>query len=228
MRVLDRKVLRDLWKMRISAIAIVLVLGCGVAILVMAVGMRGSLERTRLNYYAAYKMADLAVSLVRAPTNTANALPAIPGVSAVETRVTGLALLDLPGLREPASAHLISLPQIGRPRVNDISLAKGRWPDPDRAEEVLVNDALATANGFQLGEELAATLHGQRHTLHIVGIANSPEFVFVTAPGEIFPQQDRFGVLWMGEEALARAYDLEGAFNNAVFRLSPEADPVKV
>jgi putative ABC transport system permease protein len=99
MRVLDRKVLRDLWKMRISAIAIVLVLGCGVAILVMAVGMRGSLERTRLNYYAAYKMADLAVSLVRAPTNTANALAAIPGVSAVETRVTGLALLDLPGLR---------------------------------------------------------------------------------------------------------------------------------
>ena len=72
MQILDRKVLRDLWKMRINAIAIVLVLGCGVAILVMAVGMRGSLERTRLNYYAAYKMADLAVSLVRAPTSTAS------------------------------------------------------------------------------------------------------------------------------------------------------------
>lgn len=228
MRVLDRKALRDLWRMRINVIAIVLVLGCGVAILVMAVGMRGSLERTRLNYYAAYKMADLAVSLVRAPTNTADALAAIPGVAAVEIRVRGLALLDLPGVREPASAHLVSLPRIGRPSVNDLSLAKGRRPDPDRADEVIVNEALATANGFQLGEELAATLHGQRHTLHIVGIANSPEFVFVTAPGEIFPQQDRFGVIWMGEEALARAYDLEGAFNNAVFRLSPEVDSVKV
>ena len=228
MRVLDRKVLRDLWRMRINVIAIVLVLGCGVAILVMAVGMRGSLERTRLNYYAAYKMSDLAVSLVRAPTNTASTLAAIAGVLAVETRVTGLALLELPGVREPASAHLVSLPRIGRPSVNDLSLAKGRWPDPDRADEVLVNEALATANGFQMGEELAATLHGKRHTLRIVGIANSPEFVFVTAPGEILPQQDRFGVIWMGEEALARAYDLEGAFNNAVFRLSPEVDPLKV
>lgn len=228
MRVLDRKVLRDLWRMRINVIAIVLVLGCGIAILVMAVGMRGSLERTRLTYYASYNMADLAVSLVRAPATVGNTLEAIPGVSAVETRVTGLALLDLPGVREPASAHLVSLPRIGRPRVNDLSLAKGRWPDPDRADEVLVNEALATANGFQLGQELAATLHGQRHSLHIVGIANSPEFVFVTAPGEIFPQQDRFGVIWMGEEALARAYDLDGAFNNAVFRLSPDVDPVKI
>ncbi len=228
MQVLDRKLLRDLWRMRINVIAIVLVLGCGVAILVMAVGMRGSLERTRLTYYASYKMADLAVSLVRAPANIANKLAAIPGVLAVETRVAGLALLDLPGVKEPASAHLVSLPRLGRPGVNDLSLAKGRWPDTDRADEILVNEALATANAFQLGQELSATLHGQRHTLKIVGVANSPEFVFVTAPGEIFPQQDRFGVIWMGEEALARAYDLEGAFNNAVFRLSIDADPLAI
>ncbi len=224
MRMLDRKVLRDLWRMRVNVIAIALVLGCGVAILVMAVGMRSSLERTRLSYYASHKMADLAVSLVRAPRSIATQLAEIPGVSAVEARVTGLALLDLPGVKEPASAQLVSLPRIGRPKVNDLSLARGRWPDPDRADEVLVNEALATANKFELGQELTATLHGGRHTLKIVGIANSPEFVFVTAPGEIFPQQDRFGVLWMGEETLARAYDLEGAFNNAVFRLPPGAD----
>lgn len=224
MRVLDRKVLRDLWRMKINVFAIMLVLGCGVAILVTAIGMRGSLERTRLAYYASHKMADLAVSLVRAPRSVAEDLASISGVSAAEARVMGLAMLDFPEVTEPASAQLVSLPVVGRPKVNDLSLSKGRWPDSGRAEEILVNEALATANNFTPGQTLSATLHGRRHTLKIVGIANSPEFVFVAAPGEIFPQQERFGVIWMGEEALARAYDLEGAFNNAVFRLSPNAD----
>lgn len=224
MRVLDVKLWRDLWRMRINVVAIVLVLGCGVAILVMAVGMRESLERTRLNYYATHKMADLAVSLVRAPKRVAAELEAVPHVSAVEPRVTGLALLDLPGVKEPASARLVSLPRTGRPKVNDLSLSAGRWPDPSRSDEILVNQALATANNFQLGQTLSVTLHGLKRQLKIVGLANSPEFVFVAAPGEIFPQQDRFGVLWMGEESLARAYDLEGAFNDVVLRISSGSD----
>jgi len=227
-RVLDRKVLRDLWRMRINVLAIILVLSCGVAILVMAVGMRGSLERTRLDYYSTFRMADMAVSLVRAPSAVSAQLAAIPGVSAVETRVSGLALLDIEGVREPASASVVSLPRTGRPRVNDLSLSRGRWPDPDRHDEILLNEALASANGFRPGQHLTATLHGQRRILTIVGIANSPEFVFVTAPGELFPQQDRFGVIWMGETALARAYDMEGAFNNAVFRLSATASEAVV
>ncbi|SUS03330.1 conserved membrane hypothetical protein [uncultured Defluviicoccus sp.] len=224
MPVLDRKLWRDLWRMRINVVAIVLVLGCGVAILVMAVGMRESLERTRLEYYAAHKMADLAVTLVRAPNRVAVELEAVPHIAAIEPRVAGLALLDLPHIKEPAAARLVSLPRTGRPKVNDLSLAQGRWPDPNRPDEALVNQALATANNFQLGQSLNVTLHGLKQQLKIVGVANSPEFVFVSAPGEIFPQQDRFGVLWMGEASLARAYDMEGAFNDVVLRLSPGAD----
>lgn len=210
--------------MRINALAIVMVLGCGIAILVMAVGMRGSLERTRQDYYASHHMADLAVSLVRAPSVTARILQRLPGVLAIETRISGLALLDLANVVEPASARLISLPTAGRPVVNDLALAKGRWPDPDRPEEVLVNEAFAEANAFSPGDVLNATLHGKRQTLTIVGIANSPEFVYATPPGDIFPQQDRFAVIWMSRDALARAYNLEGAFNDVVIRTHDGAD----
>jgi putative ABC transport system permease protein len=220
MRTLDRKLFRDLWRMRINAIAIALVLGCGLAIFVMAVGMRASLEDTRRDYYARQRMADLAVSLVRAPERIEADLAAIPGVSAVEARISGLALLDLPQMVEPASARLVSLPRDGRPGVNDLVLAQGRWPDPALAEEALVNEAFAEAIGLTLGKTIEARLHGRRQTLRIVGVANSPEFVFVSAPGELFPQPERYGVIWMGHDALARAYDLEGAFNEAVFRLA--------
>ncbi|MEQ1608382.1 MAG: FtsX-like permease family protein [Hyphomonadaceae bacterium] len=210
--------------MRINAIAIAMVLGCGLSIFVMAVGMRESLEHTRHEYYANQQMADLAVSLVRAPERVEFDLAAAPGVAVVEARVAGLALLDLPGVVEPASARLVSLPSNGKPLVNNLVLARGRWPDPTVAEEVLVNEAFAKALDLETGATLEATLRGRRQTLRIVGIANSPEFVFVSAPGELFPQPDRFAVIWMGHEALARAYDFEGAFNEAVFRLAPDAD----
>ncbi len=224
MKTLDRKLFRDLWRMRINAVAVALVLGCGLSIFVMAVGMRDSLERTRLDYYAASRMADVAVSLVRAPERVEADLAAASRVARVETRIAGLALLDLPGVVEPASARLVSLPRRGRPIVNDLVLARGRWPDPAAPNEALVNEAFADALGLDMGDTLNATLHGHNERLRIVGIANSPEFIFVTAPGELFPQPDRYGVIWMGRDPLARAFDLEGAFNEAVVRLADGAD----
>lgn len=224
MRVLDRKLLRDLWRMRIHALAVALVLGCGLSVLVMAVGMRESLSRTREIYYAANGMADLAVTLTRAPERLARQLEAIDAIAAVETRVAGYAVLDLADVEAPASARMVSLPEEGRPDVNDLVLAAGRWPDPTRTQEVLINEAFADAARLAAGDQVTALLHGRRQTLEIVGIANSPEFVFVSAPGELFPQPERFGVIWMGRQGLARAYDLEGAFNEAVFRLAPHAN----
>jgi putative ABC transport system permease protein len=227
MATLDRKLLRDLWRMRLHAVAVVLVLACGLSVFVMAVGMRGALERTRTAYYAEKRMADIAATAVRAPQRIAADIAAAPGVAAVETRIAGLALLDVARIEEPASARLVSLPRAGRPAVNDLFLRSGRWPDPARPQEALMSEAFATALGLGPGDTVAATLHGRREVLHIVGVANSPEFVFVSAPGELFPQPERFGVLWMGRDALERAYDLDGAFNDVVVRLAPDANPAR-
>ncbi|WP_395647894.1 ABC transporter permease [Terricaulis sp.] len=224
MRALDKKLFRDIWRMRVHAAGVILVLACGLAMFVMAVGMRETLERTRAEYYARQRMADLSVSVVRAPNRLEAALAAAPGVQSVETRIAGYALLDLPQIEEPAAARIVSLPPGRRPRINDLVLARGRWPDPTRPQEVMVNEAFANALRLQLGDRIAATLHGRRQSLTVTGFANSPEFVFVTAPGEMFPQPGRFGVIWMGREGLARAYDLDGAFNDAVFRLSRGAN----
>lgn len=224
MHPLDRKLLRDVWRMRLHAIAIALVLACGLSILIMAVGMRASLDQTRAAYYAAYRMMDVNALVVRAPARVAGQLAALPGVRSVEARVNGYALLDMPGKAEPASARLVSLPGEGRPRVNDLAMVRGRWPDPGRQDEVLVSEAFANGLGLHPGSRLSAVIHGRREELRVVGIANSPEFVFVAAPGELFPQPERFGVIWMGREVLARAYDLEGAFNEVAIHLEPGAD----
>jgi putative ABC transport system permease protein len=70
-----------------------------------------------------------------------------------------------------------------------------------------------------------ATINGRRKRLTIVGVALSPEYVYPIAPGAVFPDYQRYGVLWMGRTALAAAYDMEGAFNDLALRLSPGAIP---
>jgi putative ABC transport system permease protein len=221
---LDRKLLRDLARMRAQAIAVSAVLACGVALFVMATGMYDSLERARDRYYDTARMADLAVSVVRAPNPVADALAALPGVNSLEARVSGIGLLDLEDKSDPVSARLVSLPPDRKPRVNDVLLRVGRWPEPTRDNEVLINEAFAEANGLSPGDRLRALIYGRYRELEIVGIASSPEFVFAVAPGSMLPEPERFGVVWMGREALGRAFDVDGAFNDVVFRLAPDAD----
>jgi putative ABC transport system permease protein len=224
LRPLDRKLLRDLKRLRMQALAVSGVLACGVALFVMATGMYDSLERARDHYYDSARMADMAVSVVRAPDPLANALAELPGVNALEPRVTGIGLLDLAGKSDPVSARLVSLPPDRRPRVNDVLLRAGRWPDPARDNEVLINEAFAEANALAPGMTLRALIYGRQRELDIVGVASSPEFVFAVAPGGMLPEPERFGVVWMGRESLGRAFDVDGAFNDVVFRLAPEAD----
>lgn len=222
--ILDRKLLRDLSRMKMQAVAVAAVLACGISLFVMATGMYGSLARARDGYYDSGRMADMAAGVVRAPLGLARDLAAVPGVRTLEARVSGVGLLDLPGRSEPVSARLVSLPPERAPRVNDIVLREGRLPDPARSGEVMVNEAFAEANRLAIGSTMGALIYGKRRDVEIVGIASSPEFVFAVAPGALLPEPERFGVVWMGREALGRAFDLDGAFNDVVLRLEPGAN----
>lgn len=220
---LDRKLLRELWRIRGQALAIAAVIGGGVAVLVMMYGMLASLESTRAAYYERYRLADVWAPVKRAPERLRADLERLPGVAAVDTRIFVDVTLDVPGMAEPATGRMISLPRHGRPAINDLVLRAGRWPDPDRAEEVLANEAFMQAHGYGPGARVAAVINGRKRELVVTGIVLSPEFVYAIAPGELVPDNRRFGVVWMQRKALAAAFDLDGAFNEALFRLLPGA-----
>ncbi|MCX7051231.1 MAG: hypothetical protein NTV91_05290 [Proteobacteria bacterium] len=152
MKPLDRKLWRDLRRLWLQALAVGLVLGSGIALFVMSTGMYSSLERARDDYYNRSHMADLASALVRAPDRVARELAAQPGIAAVEARVTGIGLISLPEVVEPVSARLVSLPADRRPSVNDLVLRAGAWPDPQRGDEVLVNEAFAEVHRLRPGD----------------------------------------------------------------------------
>jgi putative ABC transport system permease protein len=224
----NRMLWRDLWHLRGQVIAAALVVGCGVAAFVSMRATYESLLRARDDYYQAFRFADVFVSLKRAPLSIATRIAEIPGVAQVRTRVVLQVTLDVPGLAEPASGRLVSIPERPRPMLNDLSLRAGRYVESGRDDEIIASEAFAVANDLKVGDSLGAVMNGRWKRLRIVGVALSPEYIYEVGAGTIFPDNRRFGVLWMGEKALASAYSMEGAFNDVGLALAAGASQADV
>ncbi len=214
MRALDLKLLRDLWHMRGQVLAIAAVIVGGVATMVMSLSTYDSLLGTRDRFYRDYRFAEVFVNLKRAPEPVKERIAAIPGVQAVETRVLAVVKVEVAGFGDPVTGLLASLPDTGEPLLNRLHLKRGRWLSPYNSDEVIVADTFADAHKLQPGDRLAAVINGKRKQLTLVGVALSPEYVYQIAPGAMFPDFKRYGVLWMGRDALDAAYDMTGAFNS--------------
>ncbi len=225
--VLDRKLLRELWRIRSQVLAIASVIGAGLALFVLMMSTLVSLEETRRAYYERYRFAEVFAQLERAPERVAGQIEQIPGVDVVRTRVVVGVNLDLQGSREPASGLIVSIPEIERPMLNDLYLRQGRYIEP-RRDEVLASEGFVEANGLEPGDAITAVINGRKRTLTLVGVALSPEFTYNIRPGEFLPDEKNYGVFWMGRESLAAAYDMQGAFNDVVLTVSPEASLVEV
>lgn len=228
MTALQRKLVRDLWHLRGQVLAIALVVACGVAVVVTTRSAYESLALSQSSYYARYRFADVFAQLERAPETLRARIAGVPGVAAVETRIVAEVTLDVPGLAEPATGRLLSIPERRVPILNDLHLRQGRWLEPGRRDEVLVSEAFAQANGLRPGDSIGAVLHGRWEQLQIVGVALSPEYVYEIQGTSIFPDNRRFGVLWMSRDALGPPFAMEGAFNDVSVRLTADASEDEV
>jgi putative ABC transport system permease protein len=223
-KALDHKMWRDLWQMKSQALAIALVVMCGVGTFIMFLSTLEALHATRDSYYRDYRFADVFVSLKRAPESVRERVLAIAGVALAQTRVTAQVRLDMPAFAEPVTALMVSVPDNEHQVLNALHLREGRLPATGSAEEVVVSTPFAQAHGLQLGDRFSGILNGRRQRFTLVGTALSPEFIQQMRPGSAFPDYKRYGVMWMGRRALGQAYDMHGAFNHLAVSLSPDAD----
>lgn len=219
MGVLYRKLFRDLWRLRGQVTAVALVVASGVALLIMSLSTLSSLRVTTEAFYDRYGFADVFGGVKRAPEQLANRIRAIPGVQTVETRITAFATIEVRGMAEPVIGRLVSMPEGRMPLINRPALQAGRLVAPGHVNEAVVHEPFAEAHGLTLGDHFDIVMNGRKRRVRIVGIALSPEFVYAIAPGMMMPDEARYGIVWMGREALAAAYDLDGAFNDVSLAL---------
>lgn len=222
MKALDRKLVRDLFRLKGQIASIAAVVACGVA---SVIAMRSTLDSMLISrdaYYDRAHFGHVFTTLKRAPESFASRIGNIPGVSVVETRVVGDALLRVPGLAESATGHILSVPPRSQPVLNTLHIRRGRYLSVGADDEVLVSEHFSEANKLQIGDSIAAVINGRWRELRVVGIALSPEFVHNAVPGiGMFTDSKHLGILWMNRDALAPLFDMEGAFNDVSVLLAP-------
>lgn len=228
MGALDLKLARDLWTIRGQAVAIALVIAAAVATMVLSTGTYRSLEVTRSLYYAQNRFADVFSSLKRAPDSTLREIASLPGIARAQTGIRQYALLDMPSVPEPVRGLIISVPSQGNAGLNVPVLRAGTWPDESRDDQILIHEAFAEGHNLHPGDFVDATINGKKRRMIVTGIALSPEFIYSLGPGDLVPDNRRFGILWMSRKALAVASNMQGAFNDLAVKLEPAAKPEAV
>ena len=217
---LQRKLLRDIWRLRGQVLSVAAVIACGVMMDVSMYGNLRTVEVAVTDYYARYRFADVFASATRAPAPVAARIAALPGVATVTPRVALVVSVDVPGLELPAGGRLVSVPDDHV--APDVYLRAGRMPQPRSTDEAVVSTGFAAANHIVVGDTLGAVLEGRWRRLRVVGLGMAPEFVWeLSAAGSFTADERAFGVLWMSRTAVEAAAGMRGAFNDVTLTLSP-------
>lgn len=243
LRAVDRKLLREVKRLKGQVATIAIVLASGMA---SFIGMRGNYESLQWSlaaYYDRTRFGHLFVSLERAPESVAERLRALPGVALVETRVVEEVRLPMEGMARPAFGVLASLPDARESSTNRLVLRRGDWPPSRQARQgndsqsgiardadadVVVLESFANAHGLSPGSRIPAVINGKLRRLRVAGVALSPEYVYAIRPGAMADDPRGYAVLWMRRSALASALGLEGAFNDASLLLQPNVSEAAV
>src|SRR3569833_2726013 len=125
MRAIHRKLLRDLWQLKGQALAIGLVIACGVATYVMFLVTLASLKASRDGFYRDYRFAEVFAALKRAPAPLR------------------LRIAEIAGVPDPVSGVSSSVPDAGEPVLIKLYLRAGLMVDDGRADELVVSEAFA-------------------------------------------------------------------------------------
>ncbi|WP_238400718.1 ABC transporter permease [Legionella bononiensis] len=220
---LNKKLFRDLFKLKGQVITIALVVCSGISVLISSFSTYQSLSQAQQTFYSDYHFAEVFATLKRAPDAMQKRIGEIPGVSQVETRIVEDVTLDLPWLQEPAIGRFISIPDSRPSHLNQLFLRKGRLLEAGKANEVLVNEGFAEANSIKPGDQIYALLNGHRQLLRIAGIVLSPEYVYAIRGEDLLPDNKHFGVFWMNHKALSAAFGMQEGFNDISLTLAPNA-----
>ncbi len=222
---LTKKTLRTLYRNRGQVLAVAAVVLCGTACYIALSSCHRNLMLTRDTYYAENRFADFEIQLERAPESVLFRVQEIPGVRQVRGRITEEVKLEAPGLDEAKTGRIVSMPETRRSVINNVVLTQGRYFDTGAVNEVILSERFAQANGLGIGESLYATIDGRKHTLKIVGLGASPEYVYIIrSMTSLVPEPERFAILWVPEKFAEDAKNMQAACNNIVGTLDdPES-----
>jgi putative ABC transport system permease protein len=208
-----KKLLRDLRQRKGSLGALSFVGVLGISFLIGSFGVYFDLRDARDHFYRDYALADFRLTVKAVPENLVRLLENESGVERMEGGVSLEARIEMPGFLDPIQATLVGVPSTGKV-FNQLLPVNGGSLDQLDDNRVFASAAFFAAHHLKAGDTLNLILLGQRQTFAVVGGVQSPEFVYVLAPGgSLAPDPLRTAVLFLPMRQLQEAGELENSYN---------------
>ena len=214
MKVLDRKLLRDLSRSKGMLLAVAAIIAVGTGCLVGMLSTYDDLETARLDYYARTRMADFWISLKKAPLTAIEELENIPGVASIRERISFPVIVDLAGVDRPISGLTVSMPETPGDIINNIMVRSGSYFTAGRRNEVIVSEKFAQARKLQPGDSIHLTMNGRREKMFMVGTAISSEHVYIAPPGSLMASPGDYGIFYIKRSFAEDKFGFNGACND--------------
>ncbi len=226
---LDRKMRRDLWRMKGRAIASVLLITMGSMLYVAFMAMMPSVLTFFYDFYEDSDFTDFEVIVDYAPLSTVQQLENLAGVEAVEPRLVVPAILEHRDATD-ITATLLGINSSREMEVNRLTLTDGQYLDNSDPNGVLLEKSFAKSKEYQVGDQIELVIQQQTHTFTVRGVAVSPEFLFwAINPQAMIPLPGTLAVVFMPLETLQQVVPLyAGGVNRFSFLFEDGIDEVEV
>ena len=208
-----------LWRMikqskaQFTAVLVIILVGIAIFTAISLAGV--NLEDSKNQYYKENAFADLSITVQKMPASLISDLQSVEGVALAEGRLTA----EVPFIgedEERVNVKLLSIPSAGQ-NVNILLLKEGRFIR-NVNEEVIVLSQFAEGRGIVLGDEIAVQVNGVRCELEVVGIAYSPEFIYLIESAQsMMPAPENYGVIYVDEALAMQLMGMSGAYNEVFF-----------
>jgi putative ABC transport system permease protein len=220
---LNLKLIRDLRFSPLMFGGIVLLVAVGVMLFVAAYSLYLNLQSSYATSYSRLNLADFSVQVQSAPQEVLSTLRQIPGVGEVEGRTIEEVEMEQPEMiSRKVEGRIISLPDIGEPKLNQLKLLSGAYPRQDSARELLLESSFAGYYGYRPGDSLNIVILDDKVKFRIAGIVQSPEYIYVVrGRGYPLPNPRTFGVMWMRKGMVDEMFDTSGSVNDVEVGMAP-------
>lgn len=202
------KTLRDLRLSAVSYAAIAVVVVLGITFLIGSASVYQNLRGSYDQSYRKLRFEDFNIRFHAVPARVIDQIRKIPGVATAEGRWvedTALKLKAKPGAK--VVGRLVGIPTDRGLANNQLKLVAGRMLDSGEARSVLIEANFAAYHKLRPGDQLVAERGSVEVPLHIVGVVQSCEYLYVVrSKQDLISIPDTFGVMFLDETALGRLF----------------------
>jgi len=220
MRLLRRKLVREIRQAKFRFLAVSLVVAIGIVLFTASYMSYLNLSKSYQYTYEKLDFEDLLVRVDRAPERVADRLAQLPNIDLLTPRISKPVSMELEdGTR--ITGQVISVPP-RKPYVNTLHLIEGHeLTGHERELTCLVETHFAKFNRLKEGDLIYTVKNGERLPVRVAGVVASPEYLVVFRNRQ-FPMTSAsvYGVFYFNpEQARSLAGFPSGSYNEFAFTL---------